>query len=169
MQFQPFIVTGVGRSGTTAMVHRLLQAGVFMGPDIESVNPLNPNGRTEIAGGEDVNFRDTTRRFLTGTIRELDWQDEITQLVKLRNARQVPWGWKDTQLSECLVELVELLPEAIYLWCRRPREAIVLSLMRVYGHGRKQAEEFHDRRDDYLEQNFPKSGMEVWVDLPNGS
>jgi len=88
--FDPIIVVGPGRCGTSAVAGILHYLGVFMGEGFVLADENNPYGHWEDKEFHDLNDALSTRR-----ISSSQWNYWVGQLIQKRRALQIPWGWKD--------------------------------------------------------------------------
>ena len=101
--FDPILVFGVGRCGSSAVAGLLQIAGVFMGRELTKPRMGNPKGYFE-----DIAFVQAHR----GRIRVDDepgwkqvnvgtpeWKEGVDKILKNRRALGIPWGFKDPALA----------------------------------------------------------------------
>ncbi len=117
-----FIVTGEGRTGTSA-VSRILHEHfkIPMGYKNGDVNC------------EDREFVKLNENVIMGHYSFTFYLAHLEELVKKRNATYKEWGMKDPKTSYTLGTLLSLVRNAVIIRCTRAREQVVASLMRNYG------------------------------------
>lgn len=159
MRYEPFIVVGPGRCGTSYVAKRLIDAGVFMGFEFLPADENNPDGHWE-----DLDFVRLNEGRLRGNLTPEDWAARIRANQDIREARQQPWGWKDPRNAEFIADLVKLFPQALYVWCRRDAAAIERSLVKCYGLSLVDAVGLRIRRETALDRHLPRPYLEHWID-----
>src|SRR5262245_11985949 len=134
-----FIVTGSGRSGTSAVAKLLHDAGLSAGHDLIAADEGNAEGYYEERGLIELNqhiLNDCRlgERFATATRAEVlaaaeEWLEPMREVV----AGATP-AWKDPRFSWTLEAWLPLLPEPpkIIVCLRSPSE-VVASVMHYYG------------------------------------
>lgn len=125
--YEPIIVVGPGRCGTSLVAGVLHHLGVFMGAEFVPSNESNPDGYWE-----DKSFRDLNQAVLSKKISAQKWDLEIDQLLKKRRALHVPWGWKDPRTCHLLNQYLPHLNNPFYVRCRRNPEDIEKSMVKAY-------------------------------------
>ena len=151
----PVLVTGPGRSGTSA-VARILheELGVNMGRGWTSP-PANPRGTYE-----DAELHRLVVAYNARGMTVAAFLGQLGRIGEERRRRGRPWGFKDPRLCHCLPEWLEVFPETFVLWVTRDRERVVSSWLRHY-RGR--------REDVEAEVNLRLSrGLSVLSELPPG-
>jgi len=121
----PYIVIGVGRSGTSAVARVLhTKLDVFMGLHF-TVNEIScPEGTFE-----DVTFWNMHRHMLNGKLSFLAWHFTVQKLILAREKLGVPWGWKDPVTSPLIgfyISFFEDLPRIIR--CNRKKSLVLRSM-----------------------------------------
>jgi hypothetical protein len=125
--YEPIIVVGPGRCGTSLVAGVLHHLGVFMGSEFVSANESNPDGYWE-----DRSFRDLNQAVLSNKISIQQWGLKIDQLIGKRRAPRVPWGWKDPRTCHLLNQYLSHLNKPFFIRCRRNPEDIEKSMVRAY-------------------------------------
>jgi hypothetical protein len=155
--FEPIIVVGPGRCGTSLVAGVLHHLGVFMGAEFVLSNESNPDGYWE-----DKSFRDLNQAVLSKKISAQKWDLEIDQLIKERRALHVPWGWKDPRTCHLLNQYRSHLKNPVFIRCRRNPDAIEKSMLKAYaGIGwtletARSCRQWRERRlDEFLQSHNP--------------
>jgi len=125
--YNPIIVTGTGRSGTSMVAGILRQLGIHMGYTMVPYNISNPKGHFE-----DIEFHYLNALFLKQACTEDAWYSEVIPLIKRRMAEGRPWGWKTPSTTDLIAYYTQLLPEAHYLVVRRNTKDIRESCIKAY-------------------------------------
>lgn len=141
------IVTGMHRSGTSLTASFLQAAGISLGDNLLGSDRFNIKGYFE-----DVDFLEFQRAILQECCRhgKKGWPDwgwteteafdrnnlsnyipQALELIKSRNDKNLPWGWKDPRTSLLLDFWQELLPEAKYLLVYRFPWDVSDSVLRI--------------------------------------
>lgn len=141
------IVTGMHRSGTSLTASFLQAAGISLGDNLLGSDRFNVKGYFE-----DVDFLELQRGILQQCCRygKQGWADwgwtetedfdrdilsnyipQALELIKNRNDKNLPWGWKDPRTSLLLDFWRELLPEAKYLLVYRFPWDVSDSVLRI--------------------------------------
>jgi hypothetical protein len=140
---RPFVVvTGGGRSGTSAVARVLHESGVRMGSDFDEPNERNETGFFEDRRVSLINQEMLTEMGLTSIERQYRWAWRSTVLaVAERYASRMAAladapadGWKDPIFNITLEGWLPYLPQPLKLViCLRSPEAYARSVMNVYG------------------------------------
>ncbi|UCC32020.1 MAG: hypothetical protein JSU86_07020 [Phycisphaerales bacterium] len=125
--YDPIIVVGPGRCGSSTVAGMLRDMGVDMGQRFRPADEQNPNGYWE-----DLDFRDLNQRFLDGHISRLDFTTQLCQLGMDRRRRLHPWGFKDPRIADLIEPYLALFPRALFVRCKRPIEDVISSHRRCY-------------------------------------
>ena len=125
--FDPVIVVGPGRSGTT-VVARLLheEMGIDMGEKFRS----DPEGKCYF---EDLDFRDLNRHFMDGRLSFNEWLQATERNVFVRKTAEKPWGFKDPRASYIMGLYLMLFNDPLFVRCRRNHEDVARSMSKNYG------------------------------------
>ncbi len=140
---RPFIiVTGAGRSGTSAVARVLHESGVRLGSDLAEASEVNPYGFYEDWGALWLNERLLRDAGMGDRSRPERWPSRATVLAAARRYRDEMAalvadgadGWKDPRFSITLEAWLPLLPSRpkVVVCLRSPR-AYAESVVRVYG------------------------------------
>ncbi len=134
------IVTGPGRSGTSAVARVLHESGVCMGEDLRPSSEYNPVGFYEEAPVVDLNdgillelgmerLERWPSRSTVCAVGE-GYADQMRELV----ARTPAQGWKDPRFSTTLEAWLPYLPRRPKIViCLRSPDAYLHSVVRIYG------------------------------------
>jgi hypothetical protein len=125
--FDPIIVVGPGRSGTT-VVARLLheRLGISMGDRFRS----DPEGKCYY---EDLDFRDLNRHFMDGVLNFNEWLQATERNIFIRKATEQPWGFKDPRASYIMGMYFMFFRDPLFVRCRRDRNDVAKSMSKNYG------------------------------------
>lgn len=136
-----FLITGCGRSGTSAVAKLLHDAGVSVGRELIAGDAANPDGYFEeqavVALNDDIlaragllaPFSSATRAEVRAAARP--YADEMRALA----ASATP-AWKDPRFSWTLEAWLTVLPEAPRLIvCLRSPAEVAASTLRYFGRG----------------------------------
>jgi hypothetical protein len=151
---QPIIVVGPGRCGTSCVAGVLHHLGVFMGLRLVAAHASNPYGHWE-----DCDFLELNVAFLNLTIARSEWEKGIRQLIKRRNALQIPCGWKDPRTCNLLRDYLEFFDNPKFIRCIRSAAQIEASIVRAYGENGWTPTDAHVlrvRREQELDQYLPR-------------
>lgn len=125
--YNPIIVVGPGRCGTSAVAGVLHHLGVFMG---EEFLPLE-----QCAGHmywEDREFWRLSDELLgKKTISQAQWQERVQEIAERRRQLNAPWGWKDPRTSLIMPQCRAIFQNAKYIRCRRRAGDIEASMVKV--------------------------------------
>jgi hypothetical protein len=140
---QPFIiVTGAGRSGTSAVARVLHESGVSMGTNLAAPSDANADGFYEDWGALWLNERILRDCGVGDRWRPERWPSRATVRAAARGHRDemaalvanATDGWKDPRFSITLEAWLPLLPSRTKLIvCLRSPAAYAESVVRVYG------------------------------------
>jgi hypothetical protein len=147
MAYDPYIVIGTGRSGTSTVArifHEKLD--VFMGYEFKQADSANQDGYWE-----DVDFHNANRGFLIGKMTYPQWIDAIFGVVAERRIKGIPWGFKDPDASHFLGLYMSFFQTPRIIRCTRKKELVVKSLMTKLGHTRKHAENVWEMKEMILD------------------
>ena len=124
--FDPVIVVGPGRSGTT-VVARLLhtELGVNMGEKFRS----DPEGECYY---EDLDFRDLNRHFMDGRLNYNEWLTVTERNIFVRRRTEKPWGFKDPRGSYIMGLFFMFFDSPLFVRCRRNHEDVARSMSKNY-------------------------------------
>jgi len=139
----PFvIVTGAGRSGTSAVARVLHESGITMGGELGEASEHNPEGFYEDMGVWWVNEQLLTELGMAGIWQTERWPWRSTVLAAARRygdemarlAREAEGGWKDPRFSVTLEAWLPHLPSRpkVVVCLRSPR-AYAESAVRIFG------------------------------------
>jgi hypothetical protein len=136
------IVTGAGRSGTSAVARVLHESGISMGDDLGEASDANPEGYYEDMGVLWLHERLLTELGMTGLWRLGRWSWRSTVLAVAGRHRaemqemasKAGGGWKDPRFAITLEAWLPVLPAPpkIVVCLRSPR-AYADSTIRIYG------------------------------------
>lgn len=144
-QGKPFIiVTGAGRSGTSAVARVLHESGVRMGSEFDPPSEFNLEGFYEEIGVRWLNEQILTELGMTGILRWSRWPWRSTVLAVAASSKygeqmdelvsNATDGWKDPQFSVTLEAwLPHLSRRPKVVVCLRSPDACVDSATRRYG------------------------------------
>ena len=121
----PYIVIGVGRSGTSTVARILhTKLDIFMGLEF-TVNKIScPDGTFE-----DIVFWNMHRHMLNGELSFLAWHITVQKLIIAREKLGIPWGWKDPVTSPLIgfyISFFDNLPRIIR--CDRNKSLVLRSM-----------------------------------------
>ncbi len=140
---RPFIiVTGAGRSGTSAVARVLHESGARMGSDLAEPSDANPDGFYEDWGALWLNERLLRDVGMGDRWRSERWPSRATVLAAAQRYRDemaalvadATDGWKDPRFAltlEAWLPLLSSKPKVVV--CLRSPEAYAESVVRVYG------------------------------------
>jgi hypothetical protein len=153
MSYEPIIVVGPGRCGTSCVAGVLARLGVFMGSRFVPANASNPHGHWE-----DWEILAHNTAILERRVSIEQWRTDIAQLMRDRLGRGVPWGWKDPSTCDLLWEYLGFFHYPKFVRCRRSLKDIESSLVRAYssyGMTPAGAQEMRSRRERELDRYLP--------------
>ena len=145
----PVIVTGTGRSGTSAVAQALHIMGISMGAKFNKADESNPQG-----DWEDQEFVTTNDMLATNREHLNDMRRRIIFLTAKRRRTQRPWGFKDPTTSLCLPLYQELIPDAKWVVVRRKQAAVNKSMQKTYGWTEEFAQAEIDRRWEQIKTHL---------------
>lgn len=136
---QLIIVTGAGRSGTSAVAQVLHEAGLSMGHDLHEPTEFNPTGYYEDRWITQVNDGILAAAGLKGWFRRASRERVLAAAEPYRGemariASEAGGGWKDPRFCwtlEAWLPQLERPPKLIV--CLRSPRAVVDSTVRKYG------------------------------------
>ncbi len=131
------VITGMHRSGTSAVASELQQAGVWIGSQLVPADDGNTHGYFEDKGlveFHDAQLARSGQRVLAQAGAELKPPRKVDVRLAdrlIRERREHPlWGWKDPRTSLYLDFWAERLPQARFLLLYRDPLEVVTSLLR---------------------------------------
>jgi hypothetical protein len=136
------IVTGAGRSGTSAVARVLHESGVRMGRDMAPASEANPEGFYEDLGVVALNERILSDCGLGDPWRAERWPSRARVLAAARPyrdemaalAREAIDGWKDPRFAITLEAWLPALPQRpTVIVCLRSPRAYAASVTAIYG------------------------------------
>lgn len=146
MRYDPILVSGAGRSGTSAVAGILHHAGVFMGYRFFTGREGNPKGYWE-----DYDFL----HFHMGAnnpINTDEWYEEREKLIKDRQDLEWPWGFKDPRIASYLDMYQELFDNPKLIWCKRNLDDITRSIWWQQQRGWEKDIEKEDCPQEHLDK-----------------
>lgn len=153
---QLIIVTGAGRSGTSAVARLLHESGLSMGGPFVETSEQNPVGFYEDKAIIDLHDALLTQLGLGDFLTAARWPWRTTVLAvasgyrdeMLRHVARGDAGWKDPRFSIMLESWLPLLPAPPkVIVCLRSPKSYADSVVQVYGFvHRRQAEEHWARQ-----------------------
>lgn len=147
MQYDPYLVVGTGRSGTSTVAGILHnKMNVFMGYEFPPTNHTNPDGFWE-----DIEFYRTNKLFTLGKIDYPTWKEEIAGIIVERKKLDKPWGLKDSRMADLLGLYLAFLKNPKIIRCKREKELVISSLIRCYGHSEEHATAFWNVRENMID------------------
>lgn len=173
---EPVLVTGVGRSGTSAVARVLHeQLGVCMGHDLPKPKRANPEGSYEDKEIRNLHIQVTNGRIDRGTFEEraIQWLEQHAldhQTTYYRNwyedgrpllvSRAEPWGFKDPRACHVLDFYLELPIDWKLIVCERAFEDVLASWGRVCAGTTKGHRQEIRARGEALEGAIDAHGVE---------
>lgn len=147
MTYEPHIVIGTGRSGSST-VARILhnEMDVFMGHEFRKPDKKNPNGFWE-----DVEFASPNWKFLNGKIDYPTWIEEIFGAIARRKALDKPWGFKDPDATHFLGLYLSFFENPKIIRCKRKKGLVIKSLLKSFGYTQEYAENLHQNKEWILD------------------
>lgn len=125
-----FIVTGVGRTGTSTIA-RLLHEHYHV--------PMVENHVIANDFYEDSDFVKLNEKVILGHISYSYFLAELEELVKARDKEHLQWGLKDPKTSYLLGTYLSIIKEPTIIRCNRDKSLVIDSLMRNYGWDEERA------------------------------
>lgn len=145
-----YLVTGTGRSGTSAVARVLRDHGVYMGEHLNK-------------DYEDTAFRNLNASLIQNKIPYFAYEAELRKLINTRMALD-RWGMKDPRLAYFLGLYLHYIPSPVVVWCTRDVEQSAQSCVRQYGWSEVQARGvMHDRHN--LLENITSSVECIEIDF----
>ena len=141
MDANPIIVTGVGRSGTSAVARICRSLDISMGHRFREPDETNPEGFCE-----DLDFLEILVAVSSGQIGHEKAALAMHAVATQRNATGKSWGFKDPLVLNMPDLIAEVFPDARYIVTERPFEQVLASLRRCYGMSEADSVAFVDRR-----------------------
>lgn len=164
--WQPLVVAGFHRSGTSMTANLLHDAGLFMGDDLLGGNDSNHRGHFEDL--DVINFHDrllasagqtwqVTSEFAP-VLFETDWE----WLVKFGAKRSInrAWGFKDPRVCLFLPQWARVFPHMRVLYVYRPCVDCVQSLKR---RAARDIRRNHDVRNNRRFWEVPDLAVQVYL------
>jgi hypothetical protein len=139
MTTRGLIITGMHRSGTSLIAQAFFKAGVFLGDDLLSPSPRNPDGFFE--DKKVIQFHDEVLQENNAEWHSY-WRSQKKLSVSSKHKNEAGklmgeyfqghgvWGWKDPRAILFLDLWHELFPQAKFVFAYRKPEEVVWSLIR---------------------------------------
>ena len=146
--YDPVLVIGTGRSGTSIVAGMLYRMGVYMGEYFRPPDEHNPFGYYE-----DRDFNSLFNKAATDN-DELDFRLNLERLIITRRAMYRPWGIKDPKITDCLEIFLLYFSNAKFIVCKRNKTDCVKSILnqtRSLGRSKEWAEGCYDQRKEIIE------------------
>ena len=160
--FDPYIVVGVGRCGTStvsSILHHKLD--VCMGIRFGGAwNKLKSNMK---GFWEDVEISVPGRAFVFGKLNYTDWIDHILYTAAKRKETNKPWGFKDTRTAYFLGFYLAMFRSPRIIYCKRDKDLVVKSLTTHYSFTPESASTFYDQRTMFLDNVLDKINADKLV------
>lgn len=146
MKNKILVITGMHRSGTSMITQWLNKCGLSIGERLLGALVGNEEGHFEDLDFVEFHARVLEDRYMTGNgltdkaVYELDdvARQELTALIRSKNALHAEWGWKDPRTCLFLSVYREVLPDAQYLIIVRDYASVLNSLIsRIYRSAEK--------------------------------
>lgn len=139
----PFIVVGVGRSGTSTTARVLRDScNVFMGDRFRGDHY------------EDLDFKNNDDLLLDKKINLYDWRSCLIKLIRKRQNDKVLWGFKNPRNAYLLDLYFEYFYSPRIIYCIRNKKQIIDSLMRNYGWSIDIANTVYNDRTQLIEDRI---------------
>lgn len=154
----PFIVLAAPRSATSAVARILhTQCGVCMGHRLRRPNANNPDGYYEDLEIQRLHVLITPWVQCGVLMRRITPTQYRKRLLALADDRAQcgAWGFKDPTACEVLQHLVEVMPHATYIRCKRPYADVLASWLRIYNTTEGSAAAAIKRADANLDRYLP--------------
>lgn len=152
---QPYIVIGVGRSGTSAVAGMMYYLGFDMGDDFVEGTENNPAGHWE-----DKFFNQINNAYKQNRLRKDKFIEYINTKIDEKATQERFWGWKEPTTAELLDTYLQVCNPKL-IWCKRPKDQIIDSMKRAYGWGDTRAKNLYRRRYNKIEKYFES---DLWTD-----
>lgn len=138
----PYIVIGTGRSGTSFVAGVLHNdMGINMGEKFPKVNRTNPDGFWE-----DLDFLNLNVGFRNGNMTFLQFMQTMVEFITIRQARNLPWGFKESRMSMFIGLYLQVLDQPKIIWTQRKSALVIASLQDCYGFNEDRATGFYTSR-----------------------
>lgn len=141
--YDPVLVVGPGRCGTTSMAKLVREMGIDMGEHVAT--PDHPEGNHE-----DTFIREINNACIEQKITPREWLIAFEQFVIAKKSMMKPWGFKNPLFCNFLAKGIEYFPHAKVIRCMRPIKDVVASMMRCYGWSENGAKELTQAREEML-------------------
>lgn len=146
--YDPILVVGSARCGTSMVASILYNLGVFMGNTFVAPNSTNVYGHWE-----DKEFHDLNVSFIGGSITEYQWRFGIEKLIIDRRSRMTAWGFKDPRIAELLPFYLSYFKNPVFIWCKRKHEDIEKSMKKAYGWEKDISEKIINVRENSIKKH----------------
>lgn len=135
----PWIVTGIGRSGTSTVAKILsTRFNIIMGLQFSGPTKNNPEGLWE-----DLHFKEANKAFIFGDITYKYWLRLISEITEDRAKPGIEWGFKDPNAAFILGLYIGMFYKPNIIWCHRDKDLICKSFKKCYGWDKEQTEEYY--------------------------
>lgn len=160
--FDPYIVVGVGRSGTSTVADILHnKLNVCMGNNFGgewNKQSSKPNGFWE-----DLDFSVASRGFVLGKINLDSWMDHVLLMAAQRKQRSRAWGFKDTRICYLLGFYLGIFQKPRLVYCKRDKDVVIRSLMKCYEFSDQESIMLYDQRTMLLDNAFSQINTDSLV------
>ena len=144
----PFIVTGVGRTGTSTVARVLHEnLGVRMMGEHNKKSPANPDGFYE-----DLNIWALNMHFVSGKINFPLFFNAIQRVIDERDKTDKIWGFKDPVLANILGFYYTFFVNPKIIICERPKNLVLKSLVKHWRDDEYKCEELYNSRITCLDR-----------------
>jgi len=148
--YDPIIVLGTGRCGSSATAGILHRIGVHMGFSFKPPDNQNVYGYYE-----DVTISQLNNSLIRDEITLRQWNTQMAvQFAKRRNLR-VPWGWKHPMTADLLLPMLGHCISPLVVRCSRDKAATIESFVKAYakdGCDEAKAKNFVTTRTGYMDK-----------------
>jgi len=161
--YEPIIVVGTGRSGTSSTAKILHEElGISMGREFVTPDDSNPDGFYE-----DKVLRDTFNECAIKGLPLYTVKKEFEKFIIHQRALNKPWGFKDPRVVDLLNEFLLYFRQPKFVYCTRKAEDIAQSMIKWYNWTYDYAHQLAMNRIEAIEKNIILKGypyVEISID-----
>jgi hypothetical protein len=167
--YEPVIVVGPGRCGTSTVARWLHENGVTMGERFRQ----DRNRGVEPGYWEDLDFHELNKLYAHKELTTYQFKAKLELLIQRRKTALKPWGFKDPMIAEegLLRYYAQYFPNALWVRCHRNHADIERSWRESFGAGNGYIQRVVEQREANLTARLSEGNvLDVsFEDIVNGN